>query len=512
MNLPEFTADASLYRTGGRYRTSGSDSGGRPPGEVIVPAAGEWAGRIGTGLTWTDVGAKPWAGPLDGIGGGMSWSTCDAIGKPCCGPDAEVKTPHCHKGLGCNVATGQCDACGGPGQVCCDGHFTGFSQKGYTGVLLDPVERIATCDAGASCDASLAADGVTWTGTRRCQPCGTKAGYSCCKADISYGLGHCFRDEATGDRLVCSNPWQGVKGICTVCGGGNQRACMTPGEYPCGDRLVEQDGFCRHCGTAGHPACDGVEPCPDPDSVPNKNFTWCLHAGGPNQPCRRDGSCTYKGLICNQKSICEQCGSPGQICCPPSTGLGPCYANTAAECRDGRCFACGFENMPVCPTGALCRDDSEPYFGWCRHCGNEGEVCCKSQSIKCNSPLKCKDGVCQRPPASGGGGGGGATVLTCSGKPYTFGLTSWHDVAIEDAHGCHAWLPKIFADNRAEALQCARAKYGNAVIDTLEDFDFAVTCPSGCVEKKHRGRNHDATESCMQYLHPGCSITDGDCP
>ena len=63
MNLPEFTAEASLYRTSVCYRASASDFGRFPPGGAIVPVAGEWAGTIGTGVTWTDVIAKPWAAP-----------------------------------------------------------------------------------------------------------------------------------------------------------------------------------------------------------------------------------------------------------------------------------------------------------------------------------------------------------------------------------------------------------------------------------------------------------------
>lgn len=287
---------------------------------------------------------------------------------------------------------------------------------------------------------------------------------------------------------------------------------MTPGEYPCGDRLVEQDGFCRHCGSAGYPACDRGEPCPDPESVPNKNFTWCLHAGGPNQPCRRDGRCTYDGLICNQKGICEPCGSPGQICCPPSTGLGPCYANTAAECRDGRCFACGVENMPVCPTGALCRDSSEPYFGWCRHCGNEGEVCCKSQSIRCNSPLKCKDGVCQRTPASGGGGGGGGQFKTCSGKDWTF-ATSSRAVARKLPNTKCIVIDGYPSNSSEEAYECARKLWGDAVVtDTISPVKFAQKSDFGCTGLTIPCTDESDCQKCAESYCTNCTTTLGDCP
>src|SRR5262245_12405780 len=97
---------------------------------------------------------------------------CSQPGNRCCDPDSSVKVKHCHKGLGCNITTGKCETCGAAGQPCCDGHFTGFSLLGYSGFLLDPDERIESCNPGTSCDAHLAPGGESWTGTRTCQGCG----------------------------------------------------------------------------------------------------------------------------------------------------------------------------------------------------------------------------------------------------------------------------------------------------------------------------------------------------
>jgi len=211
------------------------------------------------------------------------WQQCDVAGRACCGPDGEVKTQHCHKGLGCDVAVGRCAPCGAAGQPCCDGDFTGFSLKGYTGFLLDPSERIESCDAGASCDASLAPDGRSWLGTRVCRACGSKEGGSCCPPDVRYALGRCFTDAASGKRLACNDPWAGAAGICVPCGRWvGDLACPTG--LPCEDGLVEHDGFCVACGYADMPTCDRGDPCRGGQSVPNRGYSRCLAAGGANQP------------------------------------------------------------------------------------------------------------------------------------------------------------------------------------------------------------------------------------
>src|SRR5271167_4938359 len=118
MNMAGFSADASLYRSTGNYFASASELGGFAFPEPTVSATLNWNARLGAGI--------------------HVWWACDHVGARCCGPDATVKTAHCQGSVGGNVATGLCEACGGPGQVCCDGDYTGFSNKNYEGILLDP--------------------------------------------------------------------------------------------------------------------------------------------------------------------------------------------------------------------------------------------------------------------------------------------------------------------------------------------------------------------------------------
>lgn len=431
---------------------------------------------------------------------------CDAPGDTCCGPDTEVKTRHCHAGLGCDVTSGICQACGAPGQPCCDGDYTGFSLRGYTGILLDSRERIESCNAGAACDARLAGDGTSWLGTRRCQACGTKQGGPCCAPDVRYALGRCFADAASGANLVCDDPWAGERGACVPCGRHHgDRACLSG--IPCtDDALVEQDGICVACGQPDLPTCDRGEPCRGGQSVPNKSWSRCVAAGGANQPCLPNGGCSYQGMFCNARKICEPCGDGGQSCCPAAQGA-PCRIG---ECQADRCFACGYTNMPVCPGADPCRDGSEADGGTCRACGNPGQRCCYTLSIRCYDRRRCEDGRC--PVAGAGGGGGGETWKTCSGQPVTW-TSAARPVAIEDANGCVV-VTSHYASSPEEAIQCARAQYGESVIPgEVTDFPFAVTCPStGCNQRTYPGRDHDGAESCAEATSPGCSVEDGGCP
>src|SRR5262249_32565435 len=155
-----------------------------------------------------------------------------------------------------------------------------------------------------------------------------------------YALGRCLRDAKTGNRLVCNDPWAGAGGKCVECGKENQPRCLTAGERACDDvirqdrdRLVERHGMCVPCGRAGMPTCDRGQPCTDGRSVPDRSYTECLPAGGPNQPCRPDGGCDPSGLFCNSSGICQSCGHPGEICCPPDV----CCESTA--CPPGN-FCC----------------------------------------------------------------------------------------------------------------------------------------------------------------------------
>lgn len=431
---------------------------------------------------------------------------CEKPGDPCCRADSEVKTDHCHQGLGCNVTAGRCEACGAPGQVCCDGDFTGFSQKGYNGLLLDPRERVESCDKGAFCDAHLAADGESWTGTRRCGACGSQQGGSCCPPDVRYGLGRCFPDARSGRRLTCNDPWLGDQGTCVPCGRSHgEIACAS--SFPCDDGLVAENGICVVCGVPGAPTCDRGEPCRGDDSVPGKpNWSHCVAAGGLNQPCRKSGGCSNHGLFCNEKKVCEPCGDGGQRCCPPGIDS-PCQL--ARECRDGRCFACGYENMPVCAGGSPCPFSGEPEGGMCRPCGRPGQLCCFGLSIRCFDHQSCRERKCTWPPTPGGSSGN--LWKTCGGQPYTWS-TQPTVVFIEDANGCTTaatWT----ANTPEEALQCARAAHGDAVVGLAADsFAVAVTCPAtGCNQRTYPARDQSSAESCAEATNLGCTVEGGGC-
>ena len=429
---------------------------------------------------------------------------CDTPGSPCCNKDSEVKTSHCHDGLGCDITTNKCTACGAPGQPCCDGDFTGFSLKGYSGFLLDSKERIESCDAGGTCDARLAPDAQSWLGTRKCQACGTKDGGPCCAPDVRYALGRCFEDAQTKKTLTCNDPWAGERGTCIPCGRWiGDVACMT--RQPCADGLVEKDGICIACGQPGQPTCDRGDPCRGGQSVPNKSYSQCVAAGGAWQPCLPNGDCSFQRMFCNPQKVCEPCGGGGETCCPPAEG-NQC---TVGECRDGRCFACGYMNMPECTTGDRCRDGSEPVNGFCRHCGLEGERCCFGLSIRCYDGMKCDEGTCKRPPGSGSGG---TPPKTCSGQPYTWS-TIPRPVWVEDANSCVAYVTYL-ASTPEEALQCARAQYGEAAFGTtVSDFHFAVTCPNtGCNQRTYPGKDQAGAQSCAEATSIGCEVEPGLCP
>ena len=241
---------------------------------------------------------------------------------------------------------------------------------------------------------------------------------------------------------------------------------------------------------------------------PNRNYSQCVEAGDVNQPCMLNGLCRLQdGLFCNSRKICEHCGGGGESCCPAYAGV-PC---TVGECRNNRCFACGYMNMPVCSGNLPCQGGLELVDGICSHCGREGERCCFGISIRCDEGMRCDDGTCER--VGGGGAGGGEELKTCSGQPITWTAT-YHAVAIEVDNGCII-IVNEYANTPEEALQCARADHGEAVIDSeLGSFMFAVNCPGNvlCDQVTFPGRDQESAENCVQFRYPNCTVDDGPCP
>jgi len=504
MNIPGFSAETSLYRTSGHYRMIGKFG---QVGATIHPTL-SINDFVKSSLTLTDLVDKYSLGVIY-LDRPSPFLRCGALGKACChAPTASQNVPafgplvSCQQGLGCDITIGKCvSSCGGTGQVCCDGPETRALKWTADGKVYSPNfwNMREMCEAGV-CDKQ----------THRCITCGTHDGGPCCSSDAAQATARCFRDAKTGNRLVCIDRWAGdTGGICVECGKSGQPKCLTAGEAPCDDGLVERDGICVLCGWAGLPTCDRGEPCRDGRSVPNRSFSECLPAGGPNQPCRPDGGCDYQGLFCNSGRICQPCGHPGQICCPPGRLPGNAACQQPGECRDNRCFACGYDNMPVCTIGDPCKCLCKPVDGWCRPCGHDGQTCCSHPWWACYDGAHCDDGVCRRPS---GGGGGGNEWKTCSGQPYTYSTKQW-PVTIEDDNGCVGY-DSFAANSPDEALGCARTKHGAAaVIDApLQSHTFAVTCSyTGCNQRTYNARNHAQAKSCAEHQAGDCSVEDGPC-
>jgi len=494
MSTPGFTAETSLYRTSASYHSLaiGSD---RLISGIITD--NRWTPHFGSDV----ISVEP----------PTFLYSCGALGKACCrAPHQDVPAfgplVSCQQGLGCDITTNKCvSTCGGPGQVCCDGpetRATKWTAAGWNYSPSDPNLR-EMCDAGV-CDRQ----------THRCITCGTRDGGRCCSSDAAQAIARCFRDAKTDHRLVCIARWVGdAGGMCVECGDGGQPACETVGESPCADGYVERNGLCVPCGWAGQPTCDLGEPCRGGHSVPNRSFSECLPAGGPNQPCRPDGGCDYQGLFCNNGRICQSCGHPGEICCPPGR-LDPIVSNNTgclqpAVCLNNRCFACGQENMPVCPGSNYCSDGSESVNGWCRPCGKEGQVCCRSLSIYCDPGMTCKDNVCRRPtpppPPPG-------QLKTCNGEDWGF---STMDRTVFIKHAPNQCIDAVTykANSAQEAYTCARRAYGDAVVtQTIDSYKFALTSGFGCHSVTVIGTDESEARTCAQWQCINCTVTPGDCP
>ncbi len=479
MSTPGFTAHISLYSSTGRYRATLAASVESSAGGAIVPTQLHIATKlIGRGGLWGwDSGHSSASDFAETIH--TAWYRgCDKVGSRCCGPDSEVKTKHCHKGVGCNVATGECEACGGPGQVCCDGDFTGFSLKGYTGWLRDPTERIQTCDDGLRCDARLAADGVTWIGSRRCSSCGDKLGGSCCAPDASYGLGRCFSDTRSGRRLACNDPYAGSAGTCVACGQLGEPACIN--QRACDGGTVEHEGTCIACGLAGQLPCDWTG-CDKATTVYDWKHNVCVAAGDPRQPCRVDGGCN-PGAFCDATRTCMACGwgwSRGypQVCCPASTGGPECFEGTCQRAGDVNRCLCGYEHQRPCATG--CKGGFVDVGGTCGHAPPPPPP----------------------PPAH---------WKTCNGEDW--GLSTMDRVAfIRQQNECVVGVT-YKANSVQEAYACARRDYGEAAVsDPVYRYTFALTSAYGCSAVTILATGQDAAETCAQSQCVNCAVTPGGC-
>lgn len=327
-------------------------------------------------------------------------------GSRCCAADSEVPSLHCGAGAGCNVATGLCEVCGGPGQPCCDGPLTGFSGKCYSSVL-NP-KACESCDEGATCDARLS--GGKWVGSRICSACGTNLGKACCAPDVRYAVYRCSRDTATGRRMDCTDPYAG--GTCELCGALDQLPCGNN----CDEGLAPKGDRCVPCGALGQPSCDGdCKPGLAEDRMGNcvprcghegeaccdfgcrAGFLRCTagvcrHAGLQDEPCLAGDNCgaatdsfplTCRDNKCQRllhtKGVCEECRFDDQ-CNAPWEGYKPL-------CVYGHCVMTERHSTFIYPTdfcrprpnpcdGKICPVGDKCFEGICRSCGYPNGECC----------------------------------------------------------------------------------------------------------------------------------------
>jgi hypothetical protein len=328
---------------------------------------------------------------------------CSLAGARCCPADASVSAEHCLGGnVGCNVATHQCEACGGPGQPCCDGPYSQFNAKNASYYN----SASATCNQPATCDAQN--ENGTWVGPRICEVCGMAEGGPCCPPDGVSALERCAQDTGVADvNLVCVPPAGGDRatrggtcracgglgqpfcdsgkrpkcddprnapdaaGICNPCGRTDEPACLT--DPPCdarptdlngksydGWQVANIDGICAPCGTLGNLACDHTTagftaPCDDGMSAPDPSapagIQKCVLAGGDGMPCATGSHAGYGGCTlaafqyCGEDKICHSsCGLKGQACCVTTDQfqLSVCKDNDAKCGTDYVCVGCGY--------------------------------------------------------------------------------------------------------------------------------------------------------------------------
>jgi hypothetical protein len=513
MRLPGFSAETSLYKTSRLYRASAQFD--QTNGSIYPALSLSDFVKSSLGLADTVAGSLHDFGDLIHVDSPFPTAIpCGALGKPCCRAPAGAQNiavfgplVSCQEGLGCDLATNTCvSGCGATGQVCCDGPETRALKWTADGSIYshNSWNMREMCETGV-CDKK----------THRCITCGTQTGGPCCSSDAAQATARCFRDAQTGNRLVCNSPWADADSYCVECGKSGQPKCLTAGEARCDDGLVEResDGVCVSCGQTGQPTCDRGEPCRDGHSVPDRSFSQCIPAGGPNQPCRPNGDCDLQTLFCNAAHVCQSCGQPGEICCPP--GRLPANASCVGpnnECHENRCFTCGQDDSPICPTGSPCRTLSDPVDGWCRPCGGEGQRCCSSATLipRCLPNMHCDDGICRRPSAPPPPPPPNQWK-TCNGENRTLSTID-REVFIKGDDQC---VFSVFYPSNSvhEAYICARRKYDGAVVtDPVYPYKYALTSAFGCNTVNFLATDDAVAQTCAQLQCINCLVTPGDCP
>jgi hypothetical protein len=232
-------------------------------------------------------------------------------------------------------------------------------------------------------------------------------------------------------------------------------------------RTIARDGVCVACGWVGGPQCDTRPRC-NAGAAPGSTFGPCVAAGGKDQPCLEGDVCGYDGMFCDASKTCRVCGGPGQPCCPPQPQLG---GGTLKEC-----YAASLQCNPV----------------------GGGRIC---QYVPGTAPER-------QPPARP------PTVRTCGGNEYQLGVTTTYPVWIRLATGCASLATSYAANSPQEALQCAKAAFGDLVItSTVLEYEYSMNGPLGCRTHQVYATDTDDAEMCVQSLCTNCDPPfEGKCP
>jgi hypothetical protein len=355
---------------------------------------------------------------------------CGDAGHACCAPvpahnGVVVDKPYCHAGLGCDIVAGTCaSACGGAGQVCCDGPDTYAPQGG-----VSPSSPIYCGAQGCVARKPMCAAGACDPASHRCQSCGTAAGATCCPPDAQQATASC---KAPG--LVCQSANIAARGgTCVVCGGSGQPPCAGDS---CGPGLISEQNKCQECGKIGEPPCtngcqQGELSIPPTECVTNArcdiyarnavqtaaqnfqsacgfsgdrwqtdysgHFNWCLTASADQtkseQQARIDGlglcqACKNSPLVEKALAVCNVCGFGGRSASEiVSSMFSFCMGHSDSE-----------ESCDACPESGA--GSSSPGGPPSNHC--------------CTLPCAPGGGSVPNQPGFPGGAGGGCTpTYTC---------------------------------------------------------------------------------------------------
>ena len=398
------------------------------------------------------------------------FATCGAPGQSCCkwpnslpGLDPRYcKAP----GAGCNIATNTCEIpCGGGGQVCCDGPDT-YAPQGDS----SPTGAFFCTNGDCYPRKQMCASGACTRESRRCNDtCGKTAGAACCAPDAGIAVASCKAAD-----LICEFGRHMDSGTCVRCGEQGQPPC--PGDecrVSAGVRTMEKDGICVACGIVGLPECPSGRKC-DAGGAPDPRGPNCIPGGGKDQPCLEGRFCGYDGMFCDNANTCRLCGAPGQPCCPNQPLLG---GGVTKECG-------GFSNL---------------------QCANfNGQRVCQYK------PGQAPGGGSPPPPPPPG-------PKTCGGNNYQFGVTTTFPVWIRDSNGCAGVGAAYQANSLAEAQQCARVIYGDAVIvEPVEQYVMSMSNDGlglDCRTVYVWAKDQEDAGSCAQTLCINCNEPfAGTCP